>query len=63
MQNKSGSTPGLHGLVLSRHGDHCYMLGIAGPEKADYVDNLDLFHTMEAYITWYPKKQPLELTA
>ena len=22
--------------------------------KADYVDNLDLFHTMEAYFTWYP---------
>jgi len=22
--------------------------------KADYVDSLDLFHTMEAYFTWYP---------
>jgi protocatechuate 4,5-dioxygenase, beta chain len=22
--------------------------------KADYVDTLDLFHTMEAYFTWYP---------
>lgn len=32
------------------------MLGIAGPEPADYVDNLDLFHTMEAYFTWYPKE-------
>jgi protocatechuate 4,5-dioxygenase, beta chain len=32
------------------------MLGIAGPQKADYVDNLDLFHTMEAYFTWYPEK-------
>ena len=32
------------------------MLGIAGPdEKADYVDSLDLFHTMEAYFTWYPE--------
>ena len=31
------------------------MLGVAGPEKADYVDSLDLFHTMEAYFTWYPK--------
>lgn len=33
------------------------MLGVAGPETADYVDNLDLFHTMEAYFTWYPKEQ------
>lgn len=32
------------------------MLGVAGPENADYVDNLDLFHTMEAYFTWYPKE-------
>ena len=30
------------------------MLGIAGPIRASYVDNLDLFHTMEAYITWNP---------
>jgi protocatechuate 4,5-dioxygenase, beta chain len=21
---------------------------------ADYTDSLDLFHTMEAYFTWYP---------
>lgn len=34
--------------------DMILMLGIAGPEKAAYVDNLDLFHTMEAYFTWYP---------
>jgi protocatechuate 4,5-dioxygenase beta chain len=34
------------------------MMGIAGPEKADYVDNLDLFHTMEAYFTWYPNGDP-----
>lgn len=32
------------------------MLGVAGAEVADYVDNLDLFHTMEAYFTWYPKE-------
>ena len=30
------------------------MMGIAGYNKADYADNLDLFHTMEAYFTWYP---------
>src|SRR5690554_3050290 len=31
------------------------MMGVAGPQAADYVDYLDLFHTMEAYVTWYPK--------
>ena len=25
---------------------------------ADYVDTYDLFHTMEAYFTWYPKGAP-----
>ena len=31
------------------------MMGVAGENvKADYVDSLDLFHTMEAYFTWYP---------
>ena len=38
--------------------DLILMMGIAGgAEKADYVDNLDLFHTMEAYFTWYPKEK------
>jgi protocatechuate 4,5-dioxygenase beta chain len=31
------------------------MLGVAGARPADYVDHLDLFHTMEAYFTWYPE--------
>ena len=26
-----------------------------GTAKADYADSLDLFHTMEAYFTWYPE--------
>jgi len=31
------------------------MMGVAGAgEKAAYTDTLDLFHTMEAYFTWYP---------
>ena len=31
------------------------MMGVAGENaKADYADTLDLFHTMEAYFTWYP---------
>ncbi len=32
------------------------MMGVAGEHvAADYFDSLDLFHTMEAYFTWYPK--------
>jgi len=32
------------------------MMGVAGDGiKADHVDSLDLFHTMEAYFTWYPE--------
>ncbi len=37
--------------------DFLLMMGVAGEGvKADYVDSLDLFHTMEAYFTWYPKE-------
>jgi protocatechuate 4,5-dioxygenase, beta chain len=46
MAKSGNATHGFLVLVL--------MLGIAGPEKADYVDFVDLFHTMEAYFTWYP---------
>src|SRR6266702_257357 len=46
MAKSGNATHGFMDLVL--------MLGIAGPIKADYVDYLDLFHTMEAYLTWYP---------
>jgi protocatechuate 4,5-dioxygenase beta chain len=36
--------------------DFLLMMGVAGDGvKADYVDTLDLFHTMEAYFTWYPE--------
>ena len=36
--------------------DFMLMMGVAGDNaKADYVDSLDLFHTMEAYFTWYPE--------
>jgi protocatechuate 4,5-dioxygenase beta chain len=46
-------TPGnaTHGFM-----DFMLMMGVAGADqKADYADNYDLFHTMEAYFTWYPK--------
>jgi protocatechuate 4,5-dioxygenase, beta chain len=49
MINAGNATQGFLNFIL--------MLGVAGPEKADYVDNLDLFHTMEAYFTWYPKEE------
>ena len=36
--------------------DFMLMMGVAGENvKADYSDSLDLFHTMEAYFTWYPE--------
>jgi protocatechuate 4,5-dioxygenase beta chain len=36
--------------------DFMLMMGVAGENvKADYADSLDLFHTMEAYFTWYPE--------
>jgi protocatechuate 4,5-dioxygenase, beta chain len=39
--------------------DFMLMMGVAGDGvKADHVDNLDLFHTMEAYFTWYPNGDP-----
>ncbi|MEW2120898.1 extradiol ring-cleavage dioxygenase [Streptomyces sp. NPDC005474] len=34
--------------------DFMLMMGVAGERKADHADTLDLFHTMEAYFTWYP---------
>jgi protocatechuate 4,5-dioxygenase beta chain len=39
--------------------DFMLMMGVAGAgAKADYSDSLDLFHTMEAYFTWYPQGAP-----
>jgi protocatechuate 4,5-dioxygenase beta chain len=48
----------LHLPGNATHGfmDFMLMMGVAGEGlKADYVDTYDLFHTMEAYFTWYPK--------
>jgi protocatechuate 4,5-dioxygenase beta chain len=47
----------LHAPGNATHGfmDFMLMMGVAGDgRKADYADNYDLFHTMEAYFTWYP---------
>lgn len=51
----------LHEPGNATHGfmDFMLMMGVAGAGvKADYVDTLDLFHTMEAYFTWYPNGSP-----
>jgi protocatechuate 4,5-dioxygenase beta chain len=51
----------LHSPGNATHGfmDFMLMMGVAGAGvKADYVDTLDLFHTMEAYFTWYPNGAP-----
>lgn len=53
MESMGQSGNATHGFL-----DLILMLGIAGPEKAAYVDNLDLFHTMEMYMTWYPEGDP-----
>jgi protocatechuate 4,5-dioxygenase beta chain len=48
----------LHAPGNATHGfmDFMLMMGAAGENvTADHVDTLDLFHTMEAYFTWYPK--------
>ena len=55
------SLDSLHAPGNATHGfmDFMMMMGVAGAgAKADYVDSLDLFHTMEAYFTWYPNGAP-----
>jgi len=55
------SLDSLHAPGNATHGfmDFMLMMGVAGAgAKADYVDTLDLFHTMEAYFTWYPNGVP-----
>ncbi|UYM05600.1 DODA-type extradiol aromatic ring-opening family dioxygenase [Solicola gregarius] len=55
MSKSGNATPGFLDLIL--------MLGIAGPEPASYVDDLDLFHTREMYVTWYPDGDPRDRAA
>lgn len=50
MKAAGNATHGFLTLIL--------MLGVAGPEKADHADYLNLFHTTEAYLTWYPGGDP-----
>ncbi|GAA0277164.1 extradiol ring-cleavage dioxygenase [Cryptosporangium japonicum] len=51
----------LHQPGNATHGfmDFMLMMGVAGEgAKADYTETVDLFHTMEAYFTWYPGGAP-----
>lgn len=51
----------LHAPGNATHGfmDFMLMMGVAGDDNpASYSDSLDLFHTMEAYFTWYPNGAP-----
>lgn len=51
-ESMSGAGNATHGFM-----DLLLMMGIAGEGvHADYVDQLDLFHTREMYMTWYPNR-------
>jgi protocatechuate 4,5-dioxygenase beta chain len=52
-ESMAGAGNATHGFM-----DLILMLGIAGPIEASYVDELDLFHTREMYMTWYPEGDP-----
>jgi protocatechuate 4,5-dioxygenase beta chain len=53
-ESMSGAGNATHGFM-----DLLLMMGIAGDGvQADYVDELDLFHTREMYMTWYPDGAP-----
>jgi protocatechuate 4,5-dioxygenase beta chain len=57
-ETMSGNGNATHGFL-----NFILMMGVAGRHPADYVDNYDLFHTMEAYVTWYPKDNAQERAA
>ena len=50
-ESMSGAGNATHGFM-----DLILMMGIAGPIEASYVDDLDLFHTREMYLTWTPEQ-------
>ena len=55
------SLDSLHAPGNATHGfmDFMLMMGVAGEGvRADFVETVDLFHTMEAYFTWYPGGDP-----
>ena len=52
-ESMAGAGNATHGFM-----DLILMMGIAGAIPASYVDELDLFHTREMYMTWYPGGAP-----
>ncbi|KQO11835.1 extradiol ring-cleavage dioxygenase [Agreia sp. Leaf244] len=52
-ESMAGAGNATHGFM-----DLILMMGIAGSIPASYVDELDLFHTREMYMTWYPGGDP-----
>jgi protocatechuate 4,5-dioxygenase beta chain len=57
-ESMSGAGNATHGFM-----DLILMMGIAGPENADYVDQLDLYHTREMFMTWFPNKNEKQAAA
>lgn len=58
-ESMSGAGNATHGFM-----DLLLMMGIAGEGvHADYVDQLDLFHTREMYMTWFPHKNDKQAQA
>lgn len=58
-ESMAGSGNATHGFM-----DLLLMMGVAGEgAHADYVDQLDLFHTREMYMTWYPQKNDQQARA
>jgi protocatechuate 4,5-dioxygenase beta chain len=59
---KNVTLDSLHAPGNATHGfmDFMLMMGVAGYQRADHADQLSLFHTMEAYFTWYPNPHLLD---
>ncbi|WP_418606993.1 hypothetical protein [Georgenia sp. SUBG003] len=58
-ESMAGAGNATHGFM-----DLLLMMGIAGPgAEAAYVDQLDLFHTREMYMTWYPNRTDAQAEA
>ena len=55
---QAGPAPRAPKAIALSPGERLRTEGEAFFAKADYVDTLDLFHTMEAYFTWYPNGAP-----
>jgi protocatechuate 4,5-dioxygenase beta chain len=50
MESMGASGNATHGFL-----NMILMMGVAGAVPSDYQDTMDLYHTMEAFFTWYPE--------